>query len=473
MEEAEFPLWYPVELLQALDLSPLSKAVFPTVTGVSIDTRTLQPGDLFIALKGDVQDGHAYVQQAFEKGASVALVDAAHLDALPSNLPKDKMLSVDDTLNALWALGRAGRSRSKGNIVAVTGSVGKTTFKESLGTLLASRFSTHVSPLSYNNHWGVPLSLARMPRETAYGVFELGMNRPGEITNLTELVQPHVALITTIAPAHRAFFPSLEAIAEAKAEIFKGLTLDGVAILPYDHFLFNLLAEQAAIYTDTILTFGTQTGAGVRCVSQPQGNLTRFSVHLPNQPVVELDLALPGQIWTQMVGALAAVLVSLKLNLQDFEQAFKTLRPIKGRGSIHSFSLKQKNLTLIDESYNANPASMQAALETFGSQSIGGGKKVVVLGDMAELGDLELAYHLQLEPILQAQGIDKVFACGPLMGELFQQLPQHQKGQWAPTAKELLAPLKDVLEEGDAVLIKASNSMGLGALVASLLAENS
>lgn len=466
MKEAAAPLWHPTELLKVLKL-PTDYAAFPEVTGLSIDTRTLEPGELFIALKGHVQDGHAYVGRAFEKGASAALVDVRQLDALPRHLPRAKLLGVQDTQDALWAFGQAGRQRLQGKCVAITGSVGKTTLKESLGTLLSTHAKTHISPLSYNNHWGVPLSLGRMPRDTAYGVFELGMNRPGEIAKLTELTRPHVALITTIAPAHRAFFPSLEAIAQAKAEIFQGLVPGGIAILPHDHSLFRMLEAQARRFTDKIVTFGTHPDATVQCIGRSKEAGTLFTLRLPNQNIVEFPLELVGQIWTQNIGALAAVLVALDLEVQDFKAAFQALQPIKGRGSVHTLTLGNKTITLVDESYNANPASMKAALETFGAQHFGGGKKVVVLGDMAELGELERSYHLELQPLLN-QGIDQVFTCGPLMRELFEILPNSQKGQWSQTAMALLEPLKETLEDGDALLLKGSNSMGLGDLVVRL-----
>jgi UDP-N-acetylmuramoyl-tripeptide--D-alanyl-D-alanine ligase len=338
--------------------------------------------------------------------------------------------------------------------------------------LLGSQHPTHTSALSYNNHWGVPLSLARFPRDAAYGVFEMGMNRPGEIAKLTELVRPHVALVSTVAPAHRAFFPSLEAIAEAKAEIFRGLVPGGVAVIPYDHCFRDLLREHAISHNAFVLTFGVQKGASIQLLEQrdlPHQRGYRLTIQLPEGKRTTLNLRMLGNHWILNALALVSMLVALGLDPTDFEQAFEALRPIKGRGAVHQIATPQGSITLIDESYNANPVSMKAALEAFGQTTVGGGRKIVVLGDMLELGDLGPAYHLELQPLLEAQNIDKVFACGPLMEALYSNLSPSQQGAWSLIAPNLWHPLQDTLQDGDAVMLKGSNSLGLGGLVEKIL----
>ncbi|MGL4427162.1 MAG: UDP-N-acetylmuramoyl-tripeptide--D-alanyl-D-alanine ligase [Alphaproteobacteria bacterium] len=478
MSQKQSPLWSAAEAAETLQPLGLGQSFFQdcspgAIQGVSIDTRTLHPQDLFVALKGQHQDGHAYVSQAIAKGATAALVCKAEIPSLlTKGLPEKQLWGVEDTLEGLEALAKAARQRSSGKSIGITGSVGKTTLKEALGVLLSSQHFTHISALSHNNHWGVPLSLARFPREAAYGVFEMGMNRPGEIAKLTELVQPHVALVSTIAPAHRAFFPSLEAIAEAKAEIFSGLVPGGVAVIPHDHCFRDLLMEKALAHSASVLTFGVQKGASIQLLEQkelPHQGGYRLTIQLPEGKKTTLNLPMLGNHWILNALALVSILIALGLDPTDFEQAFETLRPIKGRGAVHHLAILQGSITLIDESYNANPESVRAALEAFGKTTVGGGRKLVVLGDMLELGDLGPAYHLELKPLLEAQAIDKVFACGLLMEALYKSLSPGQQGAWSPKAADLWHPLQASLQDGDAVMLKGSNSLGLGDLVSKFL----
>ncbi|MGL5785001.1 MAG: UDP-N-acetylmuramoyl-tripeptide--D-alanyl-D-alanine ligase [Alphaproteobacteria bacterium] len=474
MVQKSSPLWTVSEATEALKSLGLEHSYFQeSIQGISIDTRTLHPQDLFVALKGHHQDGHAYVSQAISKGATAALVCRAEIPSLlAKGISEEKLWGVEDTLEGLEALAKAARQRNLGKSIGITGSVGKTTLKEALGALLGSQYSTHISALSHNNHWGVPLSLARFPRDAAYGVFEMGMNRPGEIAKLTEFVRPHVALVSTIAPAHRAFFPSLEAIAEAKAEIFRGLVPGGIAIIPYDNCFRDLLREQAISHNASILTFGVQKGASIQLLEQkelPNQGGYRLTIQLPEGKQTTLKIRMLGNHWILNTLALVSILVALDLAPTDFEQAFEALRPIKGRGAIHQVVIPQGSIMLIDESYNANPESVRAALEAFGKTTFGGGRKIVVLGDMLELGALGPAYHLELKPLLEAQAIDKVFACGPLMEALYKTLSPSQQGAWSPTAADLLHSLQVSLQDGDAVMLKGSNSLGLGGLVSKFL----
>lgn len=476
MTQRRSPLWAASEaarVLQPLGLGLRQSFFQKVIQGISIDTRTLHPQDLFVALKGHHEDGHAYVPQAIAKGATAALVCKTKVPSLlAKGLPEENLWGVEDTLDGLENLAKAARQRNTGKSVGITGSVGKTTLKEALGALLGSQHSTHTSALSHNNHWGVPLSLARFPRDAAFGVFEMGMNRPGEIAKLTELVRPHVALVSTIAPAHRAFFPSLEAIAEAKAEIFRGLVPGGVAVIPYDHCFRDLLMKQALAHNAFVLTFGVQKGASIQLLEQKdlshQGGY-RLTIQLPESKKTTLTLRMLGNHWILNALALVSMLVALGLDPIDFEQAFETLRPIKGRGAAHQIAIPQGSITLIDESYNANPESMRIALEAFGKTTFGGGKKIVVLGDMLELGELSPVYHLELQSLLEAQNIDKVFACGTLMESLYKNLSPRQQGAWSLAAPNLWHPLQEALQNGDAVMLKGSNSLGLGGLVEKFL----
>ena len=362
------------------------------VSGVSIDTRTLQPGDLYFAIRGEKNDGHDFVAAAFEKGAAAAVVDEIHADALRET---GALYVVDDVLASMENLGRAARARGEAKIIAVTGSVGKTGTKEALRLVLSDAGETHASAASYNNHWGVPLTLSRLSRTAAYGVFEIGMNHAGEITPLTAMVRPHVAVITTIAPVHLEHFASIEAIAEAKAEIFTGLETGGAAVINRDIPQFDLLKERAAASRAAhVMTFGEHADADARLVSfaaGPRGSRVTARVM---GGALTFDLAAPGK--HMAMNSLAVLLAAACVGV-DPGAAAKSLERFEapaGRGQRVELSVGDGGFTLIDESYNANPASMRAALSLLGDA--GGrsrGRRIAVLGDMLELGPEAARLH--------------------------------------------------------------------------------
>lgn len=437
------------------------------ITGVSIDSRTLMKGEAFFAIKGDRVDGHDYVAKAIAAGAGVSVVAEARLGEMPKDAA---LIVVPDVLEALRALARAARARSSAKIVAVTGSVGKTSSKEMLRTALAPSGETHASAASYNNHWGVPLSLARLPADGRYGVFELGMNHSGELTPLSALVRPHVALITTIEPVHIEYFKNIEAIADAKAEIFSGVVPGGAAILNRDNAQFGRLAAAArAAGIEQIVGFGADEKSEARLLNvtlDANSSAVRASV-LGEE--IAYRLGTPGR---HVVDNSLAVLAAVKLMGADLARAAKALgdlQPPKGRGQQIRLDLGPGAAVLIDESYNANPASMRAAIEVLGRLPVGpSGRRIAVLGDMLELGDEAEALHESLAAAIQAAGIDLVFCSGPLMQALWQALPPARRGGYAESAARIEPEVLAALRPGDAVMIKGSNASRMHMIVASL-----
>ncbi len=429
------------------------------VNGLSIDTRTLQEGDLFVALKGDNRDGHDFVRAAFEAKAGAALVSHASEGA---NGP---LLTVAHTQRGLEDLARAARSRSNARIVAVTGSAGKTTTKEILRIALNALGRTHASAASYNNHWGVPLSLAALPRDAEYGVFEVGMNHFGELRNLVGFVKPHVALITTIAPAHLEFFGNCEAIADAKSEIFEGLLPGGAALIPADSAYCGRLASRAKqAQVSRLVTFGEKGEA--RLVSwAPDGTGMRVKADIFGV-AVDCPVGAPGiHIAQNVVGALATVAL-LEGNVLNAAAALKNFTPLKGRGA----RFEAAGVHVIDESYNANPASMAAALALLGAAptSKQGGRKIAVLGDMLEMGEGGIAHHAGLATPIAANQVDLVFASGAQMKALWDTLPAARRGGYAATSAELKPLLLAALKTGDTVLVKGSNGARMSLIVEAL-----
>ncbi len=389
-------------------------------TGVSIDTRTLQPGDLFVALVGENGDGHAHVAAALDKGAAGALVHRP--------MPGATLL-VPDTLEALWALGRFARARFRGRVAAVTGSVGKTTVKEMLRTILSAAGPTHAAAASYNNHWGVPLTLARLPAEAQFCVAEIGTNHPGEIAPLARLVRPHVAAITTIAAAHIGHFGSLDAIAAEKAAIFAGLEPDGVAVLP---------AAWADLHPGARLFAGPDSAT-------PDTDGTSFTASIGGRVVsTRVNAAGPHMV----ANALAALTVADALGV-DGAAALPGFTPMAGRGARRSLP---GGGILLDESYNANGASIRAALAVLRALP---GRRVAVLGDMLELGDHGPAEHTGLAPAI-TESTDLLFTCGPLMRGLFDSVPAGLRGAHAADAAALAPVVAARMAAGDAVLVKGS-----------------
>lgn len=433
-----------------------------SVSGVSIDTRTLAAGDVFFAIKGDNSDGHDYLPQAFAAGAALAVV-SRDMEAAEGW----RLLRVDDTLEALNALGRAGRSRSPARIVAVTGSVGKTGTKEMLRLMLSRLGATHASDKSYNNHWGVPLSLARLPRDAAYAVFEIGMNHPGEITPLTKMVRPHAGIVTTVGPVHIEFFPSVAAIAEAKAEIFHGLMPGGAAILNRDNEHFALLAARAAESGAVrIVGFGASPEAEARllsCRAEDEGSAVEADI-LGNR--LAFRLGAPGAHLAMNAVAALAALAAMGADMQRAASALAAFGAPAGRGARSFHAVAGGTLLLIDESYNANPASMQAALNMLSyAPGNAAARRIAVLGDMLELGASAGSLHRGLAPAIETAHIDRVYACGPHMRALYEELPASVRGAW----RDHSAALKDILlaelRAGDTVMIKGSLGSRMGLLV--------
>src|SRR5580692_7177832 len=434
-------LWSQAELTAAFGAAP-SAPLGTTVSGVSIDSRTLESGDLFFAIRGDAQDGHDHVARAFEAGAAAAVVSrerAPQLAALGS------AFVVEDTLKAMERLGVAARARSKAKIVAVTGSVGKTTAKEMLRAMLMACGATHASAASYNNHWGVPLTLARMPADARFGVFEMGMNHAGEIAPLTRMARPHVALVTTIAPVHIEHLGSIEAIADAKGEIFLGLEPHGTAVLNRDAPQFERLKTAAAARGARVRSFG----GGADCDAQlleveatDGGSRVRARV-LAHE--LAFELGAPGVHMAQdALGALLAA-EALGADLKACAAALRRFSPQKGRGERFLLPTADGPATIIDESYNANPASMRAALAL-----------------------LAAAMHAELAADLSANKVVLLFGAGPLTRALYEAAPASMRAAWTERSSELTDEVARVLRGGDIAMIKGSNGSRMGPLVAAL-----
>jgi UDP-N-acetylmuramoyl-tripeptide--D-alanyl-D-alanine ligase len=430
--------------------------------GVSIDTRTIEPGELFLALKG-ARDGHEFVSAALERKAAAAMVSVR-----PQGIsPAAPLLLVGDTQSGLEGLGRASRARARAKIAAVTGSAGKTTTKEMLRLMLAGSGTVAASAASYNNHWGVPLSLARMARDAAYGVFEIGMNHAGEIRALVKHVRPHVALITTIAPAHLEYFGSVEAIADAKAEIFESLQPGGTAILPADSPQFERLKRHAqAAGVARILAFGNGADADARLIAtEPHGDGQKLIVEIAGTRITCTVGAAGMHIAMNAVASLLAVR-ELSADVSAAASALAGFTALKGRGA----RLELAGIELIDESYNANPASMVAALDLLG-QTQPKGRRVAVLGDMLELGENSADLHRALSGAITAARADLVFLCGPQMAALWQAIPSRIRGAYAEASVALAPELTRRLREGDVVLVKGSFGSRMSVIIDALKAR--
>ncbi len=460
------PLWSGFALLSPLDarlLGPMPAGV----GGISIDTRTLVPGDLFFAIRGETQDGHDHVAGAFAKGAAAAVVDEAHADVLRGTGP---LLVVHDTLEAMRKLGHAARQRVQAGIVAVTGSVGKTGTKEALRLVLSEVGETHASAASYNNHWGVPLTLARMPRTARFGVFEIGMNHAGEIEPLVAMVEPDVAVITTVAPVHLEFFGSVSEIADAKAEIFSGLRPGGTAIVNRDIDTFYRLATRAAASpAGTLLSFGEHPEADARLeaiVLDPQGSDVVARI---GERRLAFRLGAPGRHLAMNALAVLLVAQSLGVDLAEAARSLGRLSAGPGRGERTALQAKGGPFTLIDESYNANPASMRAAIALLGGTPLPpAGRRIAVIGEMRELGPEAASLHEALAADLLDAQVDLVFAVGPLARVLFDVLPAGTRGLWVSQSAALEGPLAEAIQPGDVVMVKGSNGSRMGPVVAAL-----
>ena len=427
------------------------------VTGVTFDSREVERGDLFVAMPGTVHDGHKFVDAAFAVGAAGAIVSR------PVNGPH---VLVDNTFAALQALGRASRERSRATIFGVTGSVGKTSTKEALYAALDRNRpgKVHRSVKSYNNHTGVPLSLARMPRDAEYAVLEMGMNNAGEIRALVAQVRPNVALITAIAPAHIENLGSEEAIADAKAEIFEGLEPDGIAIVPNDTPHRDRLVKAARRHADRIVTFGSGD-ADVHAVhavnAEPGGSL--ISAALLERELT-FTISQPGEHWVSNALAVLAAIEAVEADVAVAGLALADLGRLKGRGQRHRVEIDGGELLLIDESYNANPASMAATLKSLGAER-DVTRRIAVLGPMRELGEHSDALHAGLAPAIRDAHVDQLILIGEEMNPLADALAGDIAISRANTVDEATDALIRIVRPGDAVLVKASNSVGLARLV--------
>ena len=437
------------------------------MSGLSIDTRTIGGGEAFFAIQGDVRDGHDFVPAALDAKAGLAVVASEKRKTFAVDAP---LLVVTDVLQGLTDLARASRARTEAKIIAVTGSVGKTGTKEALRLALAKSGATHASIASYNNHWGVPLSVARMPQNTQFGVFEIGMNHAGEITPLTRLVRPHVAIVTTVEPVHLEYFGSVEAIADAKAEIFLGLEPGGAAVLNRDNGQFSRLQRAAKAAGARIVSFGEHADADAR--------LLQASLHADSSAVqadilgteVTYKLGAPGRHVVQNSLAVLAAASLAGADLALTALALASLEAPTGRGQRVTLSLPGGgSALLIDESYNANPASMRAALAVLGQAPIGrNGRRIAVLGDMLELGSASPDLHRGLaEPVL-AHDLDLVFCAGPMMQSLWDALPSERRGGYAETAAALEPHVIAAVADGDAVMVKGSLGSKMGPIVKAL-----
>lgn len=431
--------------------------------GISIDTRTLQPGDLFVALKA-ARDGHEFVAQALKNGAAAALV--THIpDGVAADAP---LLIVDDVMRGLERLGQRGRARTDARVVAVTGSVGKTSTKEMLARMLGDQGRTHASVESYNNHWGVPLTLARMPRDTEFAVIEIGMNHPGEIEPLARMARPHVAMITTVAAVHLEAFADVAAIATEKAAVLDGLEPGGTAILSADIEQADILRDKARAVGATIVEFGTRAQDYHLLDAKVTGDTTVARATVRGEPLL-FKIATAGRHFAMNgIGALAAA-TALGADAALAALSLGRWSPYQGRGVrevIHMDPVdSDHDLILLDDAYNANPTSVAAALDVLAAADKGTGRRIAILGDMKELGPKGAAMHAALADLPAIEEIDTVHCIGPLMGDLHAALPPAKRGRHEQIGAALLPTLRKVVHGGDVVLVKGSLSMKLGEIV--------
>jgi UDP-N-acetylmuramoyl-tripeptide--D-alanyl-D-alanine ligase len=403
-----------------------------------------------------LNNGHDFVEQAFSKGAAAALVGETFPEGTASG--SGPLCRVPDTLKALEKLGVYARQRTQARIIAVTGSYGKTSTKEALKHVLSAFGKTYATERSFNNHWGVPLSLARLPKEADYGIFEIGMNHSGEIGPLSKMVKPDVALITTVDPAHIGHFDSLDDIATAKAEIFQGLIFDGAAVINYDNFYFEYLNDMAFLGgAAQAFNFGAQPGADIRLL-QTEASSEGLEVTASIQGrKVNYTLPAHGRHWAYNSLAIIGVILALDLEVEKAIKAFAGIQPVEGRGKHHKIAFGKGALHVIDESYNAGPVSMRCAIEVLGQlQPVEGGRRIAVLGDMLELGKATEDYHRELADILKANAVDLVFTSGANMQLLYQSLDSAMQGAHNDDVRNLAEIVRTRVQAGDIIMIKGS-----------------
>ena len=460
------PLWTSEAMASAMSAGT-NGALPDAISGISIDSRTLAAGEAYFAIKGAVHDGHDFVEAALKAGAALAVVEKAQRGKFAPGAP---LLAVDDVLAALVDLAYAARGRLAAQVIAVTGSVGKTSTKEALLHVFESQGKTHASAASFNNHWGVPLSLARCPADARFAVFEIGMNHAGEIEPLVKMVRPHVAIITTVEPVHLEFFAGIEAIADAKAEIFAGVEPDGAVVLNRDNSQFARLERRAKeCGIARIVSFGANKKADARLID--------VSLHAACSAVhadilgheVTYKLGMPGR---HIAMNSLAVLAAASLAGADLALASLSLSqivPAAGRGVRRVLGVPGGEITLIDESYNANPASMAAALSVLGQAPVGPhGRRIAVLGDMLELGATGPQLHGGLNDAIKTNHVDLVYCCGPLMRSLWDALSTGKRGGYADSAANLQTQVLSAVRAGDAVMIKGSYGSKMKTIVTAL-----
>ncbi|RWR46970.1 UDP-N-acetylmuramoyl-tripeptide--D-alanyl-D-alanine ligase [Sinirhodobacter ferrireducens] len=464
-------LWTSADAAAATD----GRATRPfAVTGLSIDTRTIRPGELFVALK-DVRDGHDFVRDALARGAAAALVSR-----IPDGCSdSDPLLLVEDVLTALEALGRAGRARTRARVIAVTGSVGKTSSKEMLRAVLSAQGRVHAAEASFNNHWGVPITLARMPAEADFAVIEIGMNHPGEIAPLAHMARPHAAMITTVAPAHLEAFESVEGIAHEKAAIFEGLEPGGTAVVPTGLPVTPILLAAAKAHAAQIVTFGPAAGSDYRLLdARIAGDATIVQAEAKGHPLL-FKVMTPGAHFAANALGVLALAEAVGADPAVAALDLGTWSPPTGRGTRERVYLditdEAQSFDLFDDAFNANPASMAAALDVLAATAprdgigrVAHGRRVAILGDMLELGPDELKLHAAIARLPAMAAVDIVHCAGVRMRALWQALPQAKRGEWLETAAALADRAPHLVDAGDVVLVKGSKGSKVSLVVGAL-----
>jgi UDP-N-acetylmuramoyl-tripeptide--D-alanyl-D-alanine ligase len=436
-------------------------------TGVAIDSRTVKPGDLFIALRGPIHDAHDFVAQALAMGAAAAIVHQRVIDVAPGAA----IITVEDTFAALQDLGSFARQRSDATIIGITGSVGKTGSKEQLRAMLSAQGETYANEGSFNNHWGVPLSLARLPHNAHWGVFEIGMNHAGEAGMLAKQAQPHVGLVTNVEAVHLEFFESVEGIADAEGELFQGINAQGTAVLNRDNKYFaRLLALARTQGIQKILSFGSDSDADAQlldCRMQASGSMVKARFF---GEMIDYQIGTPGQhIAFNSLGTLLAAHAA-GADLQVSAGVLASFQPPSGRGNRELVRMPDGgSFTLVDESYNASPVATRAAIAVLGQSTPGsGGRRIAILGDMRELGPTAPQMHAELaEPLVEAKA-DLVFCCGHLMQGLHEALPRPMRGRYSTDSKGLIDAVTQLVRSGDVVMVKGSKSMHMDYVITAL-----
>ncbi|CAI3923619.1 UDP-N-acetylmuramyl pentapeptide synthase (MurF) (PDB:4CVK) [Commensalibacter communis] len=453
-------LWTETDLIQATN-GIFSYSTSIKGNGISIDTRTIEKGDIFVAIMGENSDGHAYVQKALDAGASCAIVSHP-ISEIPNTAP---ILYVKDTLQALTDMGRYARNRFTGKVIAITGSVGKTTTKEMLKTTLSAYGTVHAAAGSHNNHLGVPLTLARLPKDTDFCVCEIGMNHIGEIAPLATLVSPHIAIITEVASSHLGYMENLDNIAKEKSQIMTALPPQAVTLVPESIYGLEIFQNAAKQYQVHLQTVGTSVAASIQISNINLGaQQSNFQISIQKQDYA-FTLSSPGEHLVRNAGLVIGAIHALRLDIKDAILGLAVFQTGSGRGRISP--LQTVKGFILDESYNASTLSIRTALQTL--SLLAAARKIVVLGDIMELGDYSEQEHLSLLPHIISDA-DLVFCCGPRMKNVFEQLPPSLRGAWCATAQELVPFIRNILQENDTILVKGSNSMRMNSIVTTLTA---